>query len=834
MAKANKKAKKKQDPLAKQILDKYATAVIKKDAIYVKDGESGVDRNKETDYTPETYTGDEVLWIPPLNWIRLEFEGTPKENEKYIRKVESALKVEEIDYCVSDHEGKSSYINVVFKNIPLNEDNKIAKYHFLGSILSKDTLIYLDKTNLGWTLSPIIGHEHWKKKYNGAIHKIIRGTNPLEQNNEYPKKYLKEIKKSKDKFKLSYSKITRDNSWLEDFFCNYCTNNLLPGGERHFVIEKNLASFIIHHPDRDKVIPKYLEQQGRKRNTLKTWFQSILRGQFTEVSPGEIVNYIKENNIDYVIPKIATTGDTTDTSQKPVTTEELQILKDPKLLLNLVEEIHKQGIIGEDGSILVLINKTNLRLVKYHNPTSSNTVVSDVPGAGKDILVKITTKVMVPKDRLIHRTRFSDKALEYFMTDKEEGYTLDGSVIYLEDPEEELLKSQAFRVMASGQSKVSVVKDQSLMELEVKGKPVILVTSMNATIDEEGGRRWDGIKIDTSEILTKKVIADKLLKDAKGIDRKYEIPIVVKAIQSLKPYEVIIPYALDLLPYFEKTPSLIMRTQINKLSDYIKSSAVLYQHQRKKDSQGRLIADDFDYEYGKFMFQILGDAEGGILSPIERNLIEILKDSSSDNPLSFAEISASGFKRTKQWIYRHLEELKAKGIVKETYVFDEGANKNITKLYSSFGYSSMSLPVGLVLTGFNTQCKNQQQRGFNGFYGFINTLKDLNEKRLIMKLSKIDFEDLDEKFCQSSLNLMLKPLKPLRPSEKVVLSSPEKPVKTNLSDRIKELKEYCEKLKRQGNKITYPALCHAFDTDFIERCKKDKLLIPLPGGDYDI
>jgi hypothetical protein len=40
----------------------------------------------------------------------------------------------------------------------------------------------------------MIGHPHWKPKYKGAIHKIMRGRHPLDQVNEYPKDLSTRIK----------------------------------------------------------------------------------------------------------------------------------------------------------------------------------------------------------------------------------------------------------------------------------------------------------------------------------------------------------------------------------------------------------------------------------------------------------------------------------------------------------------------------------------------------------------------------------------------------------------------------------------------------------------
>lgn len=54
-----------------------------------------------------------------------------------------------------------------------------------------------------------------------------------------------------------------------------------------------------------------------------------------------------------------------------------------------------------------------------------------------------------------------------------------------------------------------------------------------------------------------------------------------------------------------------------------------------------------------------------------------------------------------------------------------------------------------------------------------------------------------------------------------------------LNDKINELKKYFEKIKSNGHKITYSNLCFNFSKDFIEECKKRKILIPLPNGSYD-
>jgi len=63
--------------------------------------------------------------------------------------------------------------------------------------------------------------------------------------------------------------------------------------------------------------------------------------------------------------------------------QEQDLLKEPELLLKIINEIHTEGVVGEEDTILTLINKTCLRLVINSDPTSSNIIVSDETGGGK-------------------------------------------------------------------------------------------------------------------------------------------------------------------------------------------------------------------------------------------------------------------------------------------------------------------------------------------------------------------------------------------------------------------------------------------------------------------
>jgi len=403
------------------------------------------------------------------------------------------------------------------------------------------------------------------------------------------------------------------------------------------------------------------------------------------------------------------------------------LLKQPDLLLHIIEDIQKtKNVEGEEDTILAIMNKVSLRLVKNHSPTSSNMVIDGRTGIGKDWGAKAVCYYLVPEEKLFHRIHISEKALIYWSTNKDKDFTWDGCVVYLEDPTDDILKSDTFRTMASGGGKATTVSDKrKAMDIGVEGKPVIMVTSYNATIDEEGMRRWDSIRMDSSEELTKRVINSKL-KKAENPDQKPKFSYLSKVLQDLKAYNVVIPYATVLEKHLPKT--LIMRTQVDKILDYIKASAIIHQKQRDVDEKGNLIANDFDYDYGRYVFLKLNDARGGAISKKEEEIINILLKAKT--PLSVSEISED-FSHSKQWIYNHQGDMKAKGLIEEILEWNEMANKPVTKFYTKYKPQTIDIPTSnvLVLTGFNRFSNSAQREGFNGFNGFPEIKKRINEKR---------------------------------------------------------------------------------------------------------
>jgi len=486
--------------------------------------------------------------------------------------------------------------------------------------------------------------------------------------------------------------------------------------------------------------------------------------------------------------------------------QRIKKLQDPLLLFDIVKEIQKDGLIGEESTLLVLINK----------------IMLDETGGGKDFIVSKTCNVLVPSNRYFHLTNISDKVfdywqpIEYWETD-ENGKkhpvfcSWNTFVIHLEDPDKETINGQSFKVMSSGGTNVVKIIEHRVKHIKIDGKPVIIVTSLNTLVNNEGLRRWDTQRIDTSIEQTDKINLYKLKQVSNKIKNTPNWILREALHTNLQRKNVIIPFAdalYDLLPN-----NLLTRTQTDKLLDYIKSSAVLYQYQREKHDNNTIIANGFDFLYGYYVFITL-NSQGIPLNRSEEELVKVLQKESK--PIPIKELSNKYERHSIQWIYNNREKLVNKGLIKIVYEFDEYTNREIEKI--CLNENSI-----LVLKGFNEVLTSYNIFSFNGFHGFKEICEqiDMNrQKNGLKSLFACETRENRENRENLSINGLLKPC--------------ENHVKTEnknsfLHDKLIDLKEYCAKLEGVN---TYENLCFNFDASFIEQCKQRGILKPDTKGGY--
>lgn len=139
---------------------------------------------------------DGILLIEcPVDVLALEFEehsttknknllSTKEARDKWIETTSINAKNHNLNYCIADHGGTSRYFYMFnIKGMPEGYE-KDAKKNIATKIVPEEALDFIDWTNLGKTLIPIINRPHWKSKYNGEYHKIIEGSSPIIHNND--------------------------------------------------------------------------------------------------------------------------------------------------------------------------------------------------------------------------------------------------------------------------------------------------------------------------------------------------------------------------------------------------------------------------------------------------------------------------------------------------------------------------------------------------------------------------------------------------------------------------------------------------------------------------
>jgi len=526
-------------------------------------------------------------------------------------------------------------------------------------------------------------------------------------------------------------------------------------------------------------------------------------------------------------------------------------MKQSDLIVKLVREIQKEGVIGEEDTILALMLKVTLRLVKNSTPTSSNVLVSDESGGGKDWTTKCICMTMLKHTEYFHRSRLTEKAFTYWNTKKKD-FTWDRKVIHLEDPDAEFLNSQAFKVRASGETEETIVKDQKAIDIKVKGKPVIIVTSLTASINTEGVRRWDNCRINTSDELTKEIIKFNMLKEA-GLIKVEKDEELREAVQNLQPKDVIIPYASALLQVLPNT--LGMRTQHHKLMDYIKASAVLHQHQRNKTEDGKLIANIFDYEYARFCFYKFGNMKGVPLNIAEEQLIDVLLQ--NDHPMTIRQVLPH-LNRGQRWLYDKIDRLKELNCIKELFIYDEQSKKEVKHLIANEKMAWRSLLDGVeILKIYKQQEKKIKSHISSPRFAFSKI--DLSNGRKIA-----DFEWGFAEF-QENVYILLKDsiinnniiyntyihknAKHTIQQEKGQIAEPMQNMRNTpvtegrtkneqldvgvkpLSEKINELREFIRYNKKSGYKITKDILDNEFGENFVDKCIEKDILIKT-GNEY--
>ncbi|MFH1229351.1 MAG: hypothetical protein V1678_02905 [Candidatus Aenigmatarchaeota archaeon] len=378
--------------------------------------------------------------------------------------------------------------------------------------------------------------------------------------------------------------------------------------------------------------------------------------------------------------------------RRPITEDEARtILENPRILDVLIEEIN-QKVVGETDTIKTILLACFGSLVENNQIASYNLLVNSESGSGKDYIVFSTLQIL-PKDSWLKRTRITPNVFTYWHNPQyEPEWTWDGKICYLEDISDNVMDGEVFKVMCSSGSSATVLIKQVPKDIEIRGKPVFIITSANASPNSELTRRFVIVNLDESIDQTKAIMERQAKYESEGKSIKYN-KTLIESLSYLERIRVKIPFA-KVLPGFLPKNSMIMRTHFPRFMDYIKSSCALHQYQRETDEEGFNVAEGQDYDIAREV--LLKLTSNPFMIPLTHNdkkLLDILEGLGV--PISALELEAKISFLSRAQLYKILDKLAKYGFLEKSTREDEiDSRKNATvySLTSSIKVSPLIIP----------------------------------------------------------------------------------------------------------------------------------------------
>jgi hypothetical protein len=282
-----------------------------------------------------------------------------------------------------------------------------------------------------------------------------------------------------------------------------------------------------------------------------------------------------------------------------------KLLVDPELLNKLINEIGKKVPRQERQKKICILAIASTKVINKHEHI--HLLINSSSSAGKSYLMKVVSKLQDVCE-YEYRTRISGKALNYWHNAKfEPDWTWDGKMLYLEDIGQDVLDSDAFKVMMTEGSSAIIVKDGRAIEININGHPSIMATMAEHIPKNEILNRFIIITLDESAEQNE-LIYNKIAEEWDGASEENSIDIEYKRLFcKLKNVAVNIPFSKELAKRFDRNETR-GRRDFGRLLTLISASAALYQYQRQRDNNDKVIATKEDFFVALDLFSYINPA----------------------------------------------------------------------------------------------------------------------------------------------------------------------------------------------------------------------------------
>jgi len=512
---------------------------------------------------------------------------------------------------------------------------------------------------------------------------------------------------------------------------DYVLNNKLPDNvSKNWELFPYVVDVLNSRFVSDKLYEKLAETQDHNISAVKGWVKSAKEGTLAKCSCKKIRNYM-----DRYIPDLKDEICEGCPLFEKIKVEE-KIKEEEDLKKKLLEE-HKKKISG-DKDVLNLLGKPDLfdRLIKeldkkiegekqskkaivlslcsvwnLDSEVPLNSLVSSESSSGKSFVCKNIIKIF-PKEMVIYRTKITPEAFTYWK--REEDWSWDGKIFYLEDISQSILDAPTFKVMCSEGSTATIVQKQKAIDIEIQGKPVLLVTTSRTNPTTEILNRFQIISLDESAKQTRAIVFRQALqKTTPKYDQNF-----TDALRLLKRKKVFIPYAENIATFLEKVynfDSLRLRRDFSRLLDLIRASAVLHQFQRKELDSETIEATEQDYQIASEVINYVQTATFRGLTHKLKKAFDCCKElgvfTAKDIYTHFP------FVNQKMW-YNYINDLCERGMLTAELRKTEDSKKQVTyykineeNSFSLPDYSSLITNVTLnTINTINTNLTNDTQK----------------------------------------------------------------------------------------------------------------------------
>jgi len=429
------------------------------------------------------------------------------------------------------------------------------------------------------------------------------------------------------------------------------------------------------HPLKTKVLelintPLKLPLDGEQRNEAS---KLVAEYELSDLKDYEKVRRIfqKKYSIDlsaYIEPLEISAHPERYTVEGKIGEKSYAILTDPALLDNLIKETNKKVVKEVDTRKAIIAFKCG-ELVENARPTSYNLLMSEETGIGKDWVVKKTLELF-PEERRSHKAKISPQLLAYWHNGiTEPDWTWNLKSLYLEEISYDTLNSDTMTAFLSSRNCEGVVLiNQKPVELKINGKPTIFITTASKNPKKDQLRRLPTCQLDDSVNQTKEISMRQCTAAETGETLDYDFEIT-NALRNLKRVKVKIPFARKFGEALIKKVKVhrILRTNMSRYLDIIKTMTALHQYQRESEGE-YLLATYEDYELALPVFNKITHSQTTIpLTREKKKLIAVIekleKDDENNVWHTVSEIEAKVTFLNKQTIYNRLRELAEEGFL---------------------------------------------------------------------------------------------------------------------------------------------------------------------------